>query len=138
MYLGRYTLGDWVTLKVITRNTSDVPTAPSAAPTVRFYTGSGTTVESTSMPPYEKNIKTGLFILEHFLGSAFAVGQYVALVEETVSSSALKQLYFFEVVASGNNNGAYLNIHYYKAPQSPYIVGLPEDGTLENRKNPRA
>jgi len=137
MYLGRYMLGEWVPFKVVTRSTARVPSSPTAAPTLRIYDAAGNTVATSSMPIYQKNIRTGTFILEKLLDSSFSAGQHVALIEFTVGGNALKELHHFEVIAGGHSQGAYLGIHFYRPPHADYLVGITEDGSTDRRKNPK-
>lgn len=136
--LGDYQLGDWISLDVVTSNASGVPTAPTTCPTLTIIDASGTSVLSRLIPPVLLGSKTGLFGFQQPLDSNFSAQQYFALIEWTVGSFDGKQISSFEVVAGGNNKGAYDSIHFYDRPHADFIVGKTDIGTLETRRNPRA
>jgi len=90
------TVGVWVQ----TRNASDVPTAPDAAPTYGVYEeGASTTVASgTTTGPV--NSKTGFYRASISCTSAagFESGkQYCVLFEYAISSTSYSQLVYFTV-----------------------------------------
>lgn len=138
-WIGRFILGDFLPLHVMCINGSLVEAAPTTAASYTIYDSSGTVItgaDDVKMAPHDKPTRTGWFYAEHRLGSNFSAGRHDVLVEYTVSGSVRTRQFCFEIVAGGHTSGAYIGLEYQASPQARFVVGLPEAGTLEQRKGP--
>lgn len=136
--LGRFQLGDWLPIQMVTYDETRQPVAPTAAPVMTIYDASGTATLSRSIPPMHVGVKTGLFKFEQPLNSDFSAQQYFAHVSWTEGTHDGAELFAFRVVAGGNNKGAYDSLYFYSRPHADFIVGKTDMGTLETRRNPSA
>lgn len=139
MYLGEYFQGEWVSVPLVTANTSDVEADADAAPTVSIYKASDTPItgaDDETMAPFAQGERVGFFNRDFQLDSNFTAGRYIVLVEYTITSDKA-DLHFFEVVAGGDDKGAYVAMFYYRRPHANYIVGQRDDGELEFRRGPK-
>jgi hypothetical protein len=99
-YVGPVTLEGTLVFPVISRNTSDVPTAADAAPTYSIYNASMSAVLTTGTTSALSGV-TGGYTLSKAITAAlgFAAGnEYVILVEYALSSSARTDTYRFSVI----------------------------------------
>lgn len=136
---GRLALGEFLLLHVECSATNGVALAPTAAPNYTIYDSAGSAVTGASavkMVPQDKGVITGFFWAEHRLGSNFSAGRYAGVIQWANSGDTYAEAFSFEVVGGGHTSSGYVGLEFHCAPQADYVVGLPESGTLEQRKNP--
>jgi len=133
---GRFQLGDHYPLLVQCMNANHTPAAPTSAPLVDIYdTADNKVVTARTIPPKDENV-TGLFGQDLMLDSNFSAGFWCARYEYVVSAVTYVKLDMFEIVAGGDDAGAYTALHYYDKPHAKFLMGAREDGTLEANRNP--
>lgn len=139
MWLGRKILGEWLRIPVRSLDASRDEIAPTTAPTYSIYPNSETvisTANDVTMPALAVGTLTGWHQAEHLLDSGFSAGRHVVLVEYASAGHTGTEEHSFEIVAGGNNKGAYIALAHYRTPHADFIVGQLDDGTTEFRKNP--
>ena len=146
MYIGRFMLGDWVPLQVLTYNSSLAvvwPTDGSAnilSPYVTVYDASlNRILTAKQIPAHDPDTTTGYHFLEQRLGPEFSTGWHMVLYEwrDAASSENKSNIDTFDVIAGGEDDGTYVGLHYYERPDSVQIVGVTDAGRIEARRNPR-
>lgn len=135
MWLGTFQLGEVVPIDLQTVAANDVPTDPSAIPTLRTYAADGTLVDTDLKMPRFGVGTTGLFRKYLFLDSDYAAGKYCVRVSYTVTN-AKAPLFFFEILPGGNTKGAYRALSYYDKTGGDIVVGETDTGELELRVRP--
>lgn len=151
-YLGRFQLGQFVHLSLITSNTAeeypDAPTAPDAAPTFSIYNSDGSKVITNKRMPLQHPSETALFAVDQMLACLSALGpaygtvefeegrSYFVRYEWLISTAAFARIDYFDVIPGGDCRGAYTALEFYERPQADYMVGALENGTVEKRRGP--
>jgi len=136
MYLGRYQLGQHMTLFVRTRDASGTPAFPDQAPTAYITSAGGALVATKKMPVVDRFGATGVFMLPLPVGAAFAVGHYVVTYHFKISSYQGVESDQFEIVSGGNKDGAVIAAHWYERPHGHFIVQQTDAGKLIQGRNP--
>lgn len=137
MYLGRYQLGQEIPLSVRALNSSGVPTAPAAVPTINVYKSDGTKVISAKgIPIVDRYGVTGYFSYNLYLDARFATGSYAIVVSWTVSGFTGRDVLHFEVVRAGNVDGAIVSLYFYRRPHADFILQGTDGGVLTKGRNP--
>lgn len=137
MYLGRYTLGQWLPIPLDAVIGSGAAVTPTAAPTVTIYDAAWTAVESAKKIAPRDRTATGSFEREFYLGSDYAVGLYTARAVFASGGSNFIRLYRFEIVGGGHDDGSFIGMVFFEKPDSPHIVAQQDGGDLVPRRNPR-
>ena len=137
MNLGRYQLGDWVTIPVLTGTSWPVDgSSVRSIPTVTIFDeNQDLVVVDEQVPPVVD--QTGLHILERQLGPEFAVGTYDVYVEWDDAGDTKTVHRTLEVVAGGHSAGAYIGLNHYDGHNASYIQGMTDSGLVEARKGPQ-
>ena len=138
--LGRKQLGDWIPLQVVCLNASKFPADPDAAPTLTAYDSAFSVVtgfDDVRLSPRHREAAPGHFSLQLQVDSNFSAGHYTVLYEWTIGAHTGKQVDHFEVVAGGNEKGAYTAVYDFRTPHAQYVVGETDNEKIEWRRNPR-
>lgn len=137
VFRGRSRLGQEIRIGVQCRNGSRTPSAPTAAPTYRIYSeAGGAAVVTGSLPPTERYVTTGLFEYMQRLTSSFSAGRYYVLYGYAVSGTNYVDFDAFEVVAGGNVNGMFQSLFHLDRPDSDWIIGVLDSGTVSINRGP--
>lgn len=135
MYLGRYQLGQYVPLRLVTQTVAGAPTLPDAAPTL--YTWSGTSkIETLLVPAIDQKRTTAMFFLPLFLGSLYAVGNYRVVYQWANSSVTNQAVDTFEIVTGGDALGDVAAMHAYDCPDGTFVVRQVGRGLLTVGRGP--
>lgn len=141
MWRGRKAIGEEIMLGLQCVNSTGVPTAPDAAPTMKIYTssGAGVLVLSKAIPPREQFTATGLFEYEQPLNSSFSTGRHVVRYTYSISSTAyVGEPDFFEIVAGGSSNGMKDALFCLDRPdQRDWVLTTTDMGTLAANRGPK-
>ncbi len=137
MSLGRFKLGDFVPLSVLTHGAGDIVYAPAAAPTAIVYDGDGVKVASFALPVVDKGAVTHLFVLPLRLDSTYAVGSYSVAINYTANSIKHLHVLHFEVVGGGDAAGSIISQVFYPRPHARFLVQKTSSFTRRLTKNPR-
>lgn len=133
----RYQLGERAafTFQV---DASQTPAAPSSAPTLRIYNGTGTKIKELTIPPLDATEVTGLF--QHFvpLNDDFVTGVYSWRASATVAGADWVAEGLFEIVGGGGQDGAVTSLFFLENPAVTHLLYQVDgdDGVLLAR-NPR-
>lgn len=133
--LGRRKLGDYLPITILTKTISGGPLMPDAPPFAFVYNSSGTVVATVQLPPVDQFNAPGLFQLQLFLGSAYAVGLYRVSVHYTISGTANVDEEQFEIVAGGNAEGTINSLDWYHCPQADFILQQLTSGQIVQGRN---
>lgn len=138
-YLGRFRLGDYVPIAVVTRGSGTVEEGSTAAPQYTIYNASGTVVtgaDDVSIEPQSKPERVGWYGTEHRLDSNFSTGSYAVVVTWAEGGDGYAQTLSFEVTDGGHASGGYVGLAERQG-LPVVIAGLCENpATLELRKGP--
>lgn len=137
MNLGRYTLGESVSLAIQTTNSSETPTLPTDAPVAAVYNSSGTVVQSISLPVREQSVATALFLYDLRLNNLYSAGRYDILVSYTVSSVKKCRQLEFEVLGGGDANGSGISMEFFSVLPRNYLLIQADGGRVLRKTNPR-
>ena len=139
MNLGRYQLGDWLPLTLVTHNAAGTRTLPDAAPTAKIVDASGTTIDTINMPIS----KSKAFTISEFeyllrLDSDYSAGVYMVFFRWATGSGAFSggQSKQFEILAGGDSDGNVMGMAWMPKPQSADIVYQLDGGALLAGRNP--
>ncbi|MFO0899366.1 MAG: hypothetical protein U0836_18225 [Pirellulales bacterium] len=138
MFIGRFQLGDFVTLVVWCRDSAGTPAVPTAHPQAKIYDAAGSLVQTHDLPLVDSADTTGRFRFELPLGTQYAVGYYDVKIDYTISSVVYSELMSFQVLAGGHTDGSLIAAELYNSPNSPWLVAETDRGTLLAHRNPRA
>lgn len=136
MYLGRYTLGQWVPLVAVTTNGAMTPSWPASVAVFSVYDGAGARVYSGLMPPLDLARLPGSFSYLMRLGDTFALGHYVATITFALAGTTYSVENRFQVVAGGNPAGALVSLHSYQRPQADFVLGRLDSDQRLIARNP--
>ncbi len=141
MYLGRYRVGEYVTLAVWCRTTAGVATFPDIAPTAIIYTEDASLV-TMKMPVCDKYGVRGFFLKpfyvdSRFISSALETGFMRVLYQYEIDSIAFADEDLFEIVAGGTTDGVGISSYYYRRPQQSFVLVQAEGGRLLKKRNPK-
>ena len=138
-YLGRYTLGDLVPLYVEVQNTSGTLTNDSpAVPTIDVWSASAKVAAGLRIPVDDRYVVNGLYWYWLSLNDRFTTGTYTAVsMYRIATTSARISTDVFEVVAGGNVEGAAIGMHYFKVPQTNFVIMQTDGGRIIRLRNPR-
>ncbi len=137
VYRNRSRLGQEIRIGVQCRNGSRTPSAPDAAPTFRIYPeAAGAAVITGSLPPTERYTATGLFEYMQRLTSAFSAGRYYVRYAYAISAVQYVDFDAFEVTAGGNTAGMFLSLMFLDRPDSDWIIGQLDMGTISINRGP--
>lgn len=131
--LGRFQLGDFVPLAVLTVDHTGFPTMPDAAPVATVADGSGTAVATLKLALL--NVATQ-FGLPWFLGVGATLGTYTVQYAFTVAGHAGTATDTFEVIPGGDPGGAIISMFAFDRPEATYVVAQLTSGLLVQGRNP--
>jgi len=133
MNLGRFQLGQFVTLGLSTVNTVGVPTAPDAAPMATI-----TTPGVVAGAPFKLAMNGGplAFALSIQLGLAYGLGTFSVTYTYSVNGAALTGGDTFTVIAGGDPGGGIIAMAYYERPEAGYVVTQLTSGRIVQGRNP--
>lgn len=134
MYLGRYSLGQYVPLAVLTLGDGYSSGWPSVAPNFAVYDDSGERIVTGSLPSVDRELGTFSFRLR--LGTAFAVGHHTAVVDWILDGTNRRAVSRFEVVGGGNANGGIISMHAYRRPHADFLVSKLDTFQRAIQRNP--
>lgn len=137
VFRGRKLLGSEIRLGVQCRDGNRTPNAPTAAPTYRVYTEAGTNVVNGSLPPTERYTTTGLFEYMLPLNTSFSTGRHYVRYAYAISGTNYVDFDAFEVVAGGNTAGTFTSLFFLDKPDSDWVVGITDQGTVSLNRGPR-
>jgi hypothetical protein len=136
VYLGRFTLGQWVPLTAIATTGAMTPGWPAAAPVFSVYDGAGGRVLSGTMPPLDLARLVGSFAYLLRMNSAFDAGHYLATITFTLGGTPYSVENRWEVVAGGNADGGLVSLHHYQRPHATFILGRLDSDQRYIARNP--
>lgn len=136
MYRGRQMLGTEIALSVLCVNGSNVPSEPTAAPTMDIYSDSAKVMSLLAMPPMDRYQATGYFQRKVFLNGLFSVGQYRVVYRYIVGSFKGIVIDSFEIISGGNVAGTPIAMYFYRRPHCDWVVQQMDSGRLLKRRNP--
>ena len=134
--IGRYAIGEEVSLTLNTTNGSGTPTAPTSAPTARLYRGT-TLIATKKMPRIDIDV-TGLFALPLYLTNDYSTtGIYQVVYVYVISGTTYQAQDTFEVVAGGHHRGSVMAMYRLTNPEAVELVQYTSGGVLQSGRNPR-
>jgi hypothetical protein len=137
MYRGRYQQGEEIPLGVLCYDSSGVPTAPDAAPTLEIYSGGSHILPGKAIPALDKAAVTGLFQHKLYLNEHYPAGLYQATYRWTKGGFFGLQTDTFEVMPGGDATGSVVAMTYLERPQASFVLQQRDSGHLFKGKNPR-
>jgi hypothetical protein len=138
VFLGRYQLGQEVTFRLLTRDPSGQPLAPTAAPVMTVYAPGGRVISGNAIPSRDRPAATGLFEGRVFLSEAFTEGRHTITVRWLYAGAPYCCAYTFEVIPGGDGSGQVNALYSYVRPGASYLVQGRSSGRIYKGKNPRA
>ncbi len=135
--IGRYALGDYVTVPVFTTNGSGTASAPTACPAWRAYVGSGTTAITGSVPIGDKPGTTGDFLLDLFLDDRFSAGTWQLAITWAVSGTTYGVEYRFVIDSGGDTRGTPISLYSYEQRDQNILVWQTDGGMLVRGRGPK-
>lgn len=138
MDLGRYQLGQWVSLSFVSQDNLGHPTVPADLP-VGLVTGPGGfsyQVPLSAIPESISSLPKGTaFSATVFLDAAYPLG--IFSVVYAVGQQTTSQADSFTIVDGGDPGGRVVSMHAYDRPEATYIIGQLDSGLIVQGKNPR-
>jgi len=132
----RYTLGEFVPLSVWCRNLVGTPVLPDAAPIAAIYSDTGKAAEF-KMPICDRFRVNGYFAYGLFLGKGiYATGRYRVRYQYVIDGDVFAAEQVFEVIPGGNEDGTGISTHFYRRPQSSFLLMQSMGGRVMRRRNP--
>lgn len=151
MFRGRRQVGQFLYLSLTTRSSDKgLAATPTAAPTISIYDKDNNAVIKNKKIPLQDPTVENYFGIDQMLQCLDSIGPgygtveftagewYVVLYKWAVSGSNYAKVDTFYVLPGGNCKGAYTALEFYERPQSTFIVGATENGTVEKRRGPYA
>lgn len=141
MYLGAYSLGDWVHIPVRSVNASGVVTAPTStadkAPIGATFKASAK-VENFKLPQLDKNGITGVFSYKLRLTSSYTTGSHIVVITYVNGSGGFygSDIHSFQIVGGGDANGNVIAITDYTRPDAEHAVYQTDAGLLRDGRAP--
>jgi hypothetical protein len=136
MYLGRFTLGEFVPIAVHCHD-AEIAFAPPTAPVFDVYDSAGDKIVSGSLPPLDLGAITGLFAFGLYLGTSMAIGHYSVIESYSANSIAHMAVSHFEIVAGGNVYGTVISQAFFDRPHAKFLVQKMDSQNRRLIKNPR-
>jgi hypothetical protein len=136
MFLGFYQLGDRVPLRLYTRNATQTPSTPDAAPVVVIYGENGAKFWEGKLPLLDQERQTGYFHRQINLDSAFTSQRYTVFYTWKISSVLLASHEEFEVMGGGDANGAGIAMNYFRQQIADYVLLQDDNGVLNKLRGP--
>lgn len=140
MRWNRYQLGDWLELVVQTTNGAGTPTPPDNCPTAKIFSGAGSLIDTVTIPVVHKPSGTEYYFERRWrLGSSYAAGAYMVVIEYTTTSGAYvcKDLSTFHIAAGGNTEGACIGSYWHSVPEAEQVCYQADGGRMLSRRFPR-
>lgn len=128
MYLGRFILGEMVTLLTLADADAGVRTQPAAPASFTVYDSLGARVLSGLMPALDRGRTAGLFRYELRLGSSYQVGRYLIRSSWDTPGGVRQITDCFDVVAGGAAGGLVVSHRYVTRPAGDAIVRKTDSG----------
>lgn len=134
-YFGRKKLGQKLSLVIVTKDNTDVPTQPDAAPEADIYFGE-TLVETVKMPILERYKTSWTFGVPVFLGGKYSLGNHMIVFRYAFSTVKYQQFGYFEIRGGGSATGPVIAMAEYNKPAGQFLLTHGEDGNLRYYRNP--
>lgn len=138
MDLGRYQLGQWVTLGTVVMDGSGKPVVPAAAPVASITgpQGFSMTLPMAALPEAVSSYPVGTaFGSLLFLDSSFIFGIFG--VRYSVSGQSIADPDSFTIIGGGDPGGRVISMHAYDRPEATYVIAQLDSGLIVQGKNPR-
>lgn len=135
-WIGRYQLGQSISLFLVTRNADGTPAVPESPPVASISLPGGTVVLAKEMPVVDRYQYDGLFLLPVFLGGLFAEGLYSVAYQFAVGGLSITESDNFQVLPGGNADGNVVSMYFYERPQARFIVQQLDSGKIVQGRNP--
>jgi hypothetical protein len=137
VYLGRYQLGEEVTVDLLCQTATGAPQAPDLAPVVLVYDlRASTKLLTARLPPLDPGRQPALYRYRYRLGPGLALGPYAACLCYRVSGQAQVRQVVWDVVAGGHGDGAVISQYHLLRPEAAYLVQRTESGARIFGRNP--
>ena len=133
-YLGRFQLGESLSLILNSRSAAEVPSAPDDAPRVDIFDGSNTKVLSLDMPIDDSTMY--VFRLKLPLNATFAEGLYRVVYRYKANGAVRLHVDYFQVLAGGSSEGAPVSMFPWARPEANYVVLQTDAGKVYQGRNP--
>ena len=138
--LGRFSLGDFVPLMLLSVDGNGLNAWPSSTPTIKTFSQDDlTTAVETIRPGARDPLRaTGLFYYPLRLTSSYTADKvYLVSQRWTISASTYGELLTFRVVAGGDADGAVIGAHFVRRPEANTLVYVVDGGKLKTGRSPR-
>lgn len=136
MAIGRYQVGDFVPVVLLTRTPDGVLHVPDDDPDIKLYRN-GSLVTTTTMEQLDPNRNVELYVLRY---QPNAIGVWTAVMSYDVTADMVTTTYTvvesFTVVAGGSDVGALVAVHAMRLLEHDYLVCQADGGTLRYGRNP--
>lgn len=135
-YLGRYQLGQVLTLMTWTTGYQGRIVTPLDYPTATIFDDNGDVVGVFSLPALDKG--NSVFALPIFLNLKFSVGRFRVITSYSASGAYTGALLdYFEVIPGGDPNGPLISLCSYDRPEAGYVLAQMGSGKLAQGATPQ-
>jgi hypothetical protein len=136
MYLGSFTLGQFVPLTRLALGAGFTPAWPVTVPIYRVYDGTGVCVATGRLPPGDLIGAVGHFAGDLRLQGDYAAGHYAVVLDVTMGGVARQTTGRFQIVPGGDADGAVISQHFYRRPQADFVVQRLDSSQRVLAQNP--
>ena len=137
MFIGHYTVGQLLPLRLLVVNDQGQGTLPDESPLATVYDSAGECISQYTLPCRDQNSCTGWFQDRVNLDNKYQVGRYTTFYTFLLSGVPCGRLEQWEIVAGGDGVGSGVGLYFYRQPQADFLLLQTDRGTLVTRRNPR-
>jgi hypothetical protein len=128
LYLGRYRVGDYVSLSF------DTPSPPDFAPVVVITDANNAQIASFAVASTTRDkLEFGLPL---FVSTVYHLGTFQVYFHYTIAGASALNQATFDVVAGGDSGGAVISLHGVDRPEARSIIAQLASGRLVLGSNP--
>lgn len=137
MYIGRWQLGTYVPLTVLTQAANGAAILPDdQVNLVLFDTATYTRQGPYRLPVVDSVNRPGVFTYGLFLTSDFSPGRYIVEFRWNVAGYIGLKADIFDVVEGGNSDGSIVSIDFWNRPEADYVIAILDGGKIIQGRNP--
>lgn len=138
--LGRFQLGEFVPITLGSVAGNNVPSWPTACPTIKTFIETDFTSAIETLRPMARDLLrvTGMFYYPIRLSSSYTAGKvYLVTKSWAISGSTYVETEQFRVVAGGDADGGAIGAAALRRPEALAVVYALDSGKIKSARNPR-
>lgn len=138
--MGRFQLGEFVPITLVSVDGNDAPSWPTACPTIKTFAHDDLTTAIETLRPMARDLLrvTGMFYYPIRLSSSYTAGKaYLVTKSWAIGGSTYVDSDQFRVVAGGDADGGAMGAAVLRRPEAQAVVYTLNSGKLKASRNPR-